>query len=140
MILYQNSIIKLDYNPATDVLEVEYPDLHTFLIPEIKHTINTMIEVIKNYDVKKVLIDSSRTIINVSEDESRDITTYLAAGLMQTRVEKLARVQSSASVVEETAQSNIKHVQDAQSLPFLLQNFSSKTEALHWLSDYQKDS
>ena len=135
MILYQNSIVKLDYNPATDILEVEYPDLHTFLLPEIKHTITTMIDVIKNYDVKKLLLDSSRTIVNVSEDESRDITTYLAAGLSQTRVEKLARVQSAASSVEKTAQNNIKYIQAAQSLPFLLQNFTSKSEALDWLSE-----
>jgi hypothetical protein len=52
MILHQSSIIKLEYDPATDILEVEYPDLEKFMLPEIKHAFNLMVETIRNYDVK----------------------------------------------------------------------------------------
>lgn len=133
MILFKNSVIKLDYSPATDILEVEYPDLHDYLLPEIKHTINIMVDTVKNYDVKRVLLDSTRTVISVSDEESREIATFLASGLMKTRVQKVARVQSTSATVETTAQGNIKHIKSGWSLPFQLQNFKSKAEAVEWL-------
>ena len=134
MILFKNSIIQLDYNPAADILEVGYPDLHGFLLPEIKHSIDIMIANVRNYDVKRVLLDSTKTIISVSEEESREVATYLAGGLMKTRVQKVARLQSASAAVEATAQGNIKHIREAQALPFLLQNFTVKAAAVAWLT------
>lgn len=133
MILFENSILKLDYNPATDILEVKYPDLHGFLLPEIKHSIDIMTDIIKNYDVKKLLLDSTNTSISVSEDESREVAVYLAAGIARTRVQKVARIQSSSASVEKTAQGNIRHLKEEKTLPFELHNFSAKQEALNWL-------
>lgn len=133
MILFENSIFRLDYDPATDILDIKYPDLHGFLLPEIKHSIDIMVDIIKNYDIKKVLLDSTRTAISVSSEESREITVYLAAGFMRTRAHKVARVQSSSQGVEDTAQANIQHLKDSRPLSFDLKNFSSKAEAIDWL-------
>jgi hypothetical protein len=133
MILLQNSILKLDYNPATDILEIDYPDLHGFLVLEIKHNINALVDIVKNYDIKKVLLDSTKTVISVSEEESKQVATYLAAGLVQTRVQQVARVQSHSTNVETTAQGNIRHIQASLSLPFQLKNFTSKADAIAWL-------
>ena len=58
MILFQNSLLTLAYNPSSDILEVNYPDLYEFLLPEIKHSIDIMIDNVRNYDVKRVLLDS----------------------------------------------------------------------------------
>ncbi len=134
MVLFENSILKLNYNPATDILEVEYPDLHDFLLPEIKHSITQMIEVIKNYDVKRLLLDSTKTLIAVSEAESREVAVFLAGALTKTRVLKVARVQSPSSTIEKTAQNNIRHIK-AQSLSYQLQNFTSKADAVAWLRE-----
>lgn len=133
MILLQNSIVKLDYNPATDILEIEYPDLHGYLLLEIKHNINLIVDIIKGYYVKRLLLDSTRTVISVSEEESREIATYLAVGIMKTRVQKVARLQSLNTTVEKTAQGNVRHIEESQPLPFQIQNFTSKTEATAWL-------
>ncbi|MFD3003810.1 hypothetical protein ACFS7Z_25870 [Pontibacter toksunensis] len=133
MVLFDNSLIRLDYNPATDIMEVEYPDLHDYLLSEIKRSIDTLLDTVNNYDVKQLLLDSTRTIISVGDVESREIATYLAAGLMRTRVQKVARVQSPSATVETTAQNNIRHISAVQVLPFELQNFSSKAMALEWL-------
>jgi hypothetical protein len=108
MILFQNSFIKLDYDPATDIFEVGYPDLHGYLLPEIKHSINIMIETVKNYDVKRILLDSTRTVASVNHDESREIAAYLAAGLTKTRLQLLARVQLPNAAMETRAQANIR--------------------------------
>lgn len=133
MILFKNNIITLDYSPATDIVVVEYPDLHDYLLPEIKHSIDILVDTIKNYDIKRLLLDSTRTVIDVSEEESIEIAVYLAAGVMKTRVQKVARIQSPSAQVEKTAESNIDHIQATQPLPFELLNFTSKAEALQWL-------
>lgn len=133
MILLDNGLLKLDYSPSTDILEVEYPDLHDFMLSEIRHNINILIDTVRYYDVKRVLLDSTRTVISVSDEESREVAMYLAAGLMKTRLQKVARVQSPSEAVEKTAQGNMRHIKETQSLPFELQNFTSKTEALDWL-------
>lgn len=134
MILFQNSLVTLTYKPATDVLEVQYPDLHGYLLPEIKHTVNILVDTIRNYDVKRVLLDSTKTVISVSPEESRNVAQWLAAGFATTRLQKVARLQSKSEVVEKTAANNIAHVQQVLQLPFALENFSDYHEAIAWLT------
>ena len=138
MILFQNSLVTLTYQPATDVLEVQYPDLHGYLLPEIKHTINILVDTIRNYDVKRVLLDSTKTVISVTAEESRNVTQWLAAGFITTRLQKVARLQSNSEEVEQTAASNIAHVQQAHQLSFALKNFSDYNEAIAWLTASNK--
>lgn len=134
MILFKDSVVSLDYDPTTDIVVVEYPDLHDYLLVEIKHSINKMIEIIRNYDIKKLMLDSTRTVSSVNEQESRETATYLAAGIAITRVQRVARLQSPVEAVESRAKGNIKHIQESQLLPFELKNFTDNAMALEWLS------
>ncbi|MDX5347653.1 MAG: hypothetical protein LPJ89_11610 [Hymenobacteraceae bacterium] len=134
MILFENSILKLNYNPATDIVEVVYPDLHDYLVPEIKYSIDKLVVNVKNYDIKKLLLDSTNTKVLIDAAESSEIALYLAAGLANTRLQKVARLQSSSSDIEKNAGNNIRKAQETISLPFELKNFTSKAEALQWLS------
>ncbi len=138
MILFENSILKLDYNPATDILVINYPDLRDFLLLEIKHSIDRMVEIIKNYDIKKLLLDSSGMQSTVSVEAGRDVATHLAAGIMKTRVNKVARVQSPDDAIEKRAENNVAHIKENTSLPFELENFNNKAEALTWLTGKQE--
>ena len=69
----------------------------------------------------------------VSTERSTEISMYLAAGLAKTRLSKLARVQSPSTTVETTAQNNISHISASLNLPFKLNNFTCKADALAWL-------
>lgn len=133
MILLQNNILKLVYNPATDILEVNYPDLQGYLLPEIKNSIIHMVEVIRNYDVKLLLIDVSKTIVDVSDDENRELSVLLAAELKRTRLMKMARVYTLDNIREEKAQSNIKLIKQLGLLPYKVRSFMEKESALKWL-------
>ena len=131
MLLFENSIIKIDYDPATDILTVKYPDMHGYLIPEIKHSIDILVNNVRNYDVKYVLLDSTNTVVSVTPEESSEITTHMAAGLSKTRIQKVARLQSLDNIVETRATENIQKV--AKSITFQLENFNSKADATSWL-------
>ncbi|KAA6431685.1 hypothetical protein ACD591_11175 [Rufibacter glacialis] len=125
----------MDYDPATDVVVVAYPDLHGYLLPEIKHTITQIVEVIKNYDIKKLLLDSTKTVISVPDEESRYISTSLASGFSLTRLQKVARLQSHSQEVEVRAEQNIEHIQATQKLPFQLRTFNDRGAAMDWLKE-----
>jgi len=47
-------------------------------LPEIKYSIDKLVDVIRNYDVKNFLLDSTRTVPTVEVGESREVgTNYL---------------------------------------------------------------
>ena len=130
MVLFANSIVVLNYDPATDIAVVQCPDLHDYMLAETKYSIDMLIKTIRNYDVRKPLLDSTRTTISVGSKQSREIATYLALGVMKTRVVKVARIQSPSCSVENHAEGNIKHIQERHRLSFQLKNFTSKEAAI----------
>ncbi|MHA6250070.1 hypothetical protein ACXYMU_19210 [Pontibacter sp. CAU 1760] len=134
MILFQNSLIKLDYNPGKDILCVNYPDLHDYLLSEIKHSIGIIIDTVRNYDIKFLLLDGRQTISTTPTQEGRDIALTLATGLAQTRLRKLARLESQNPDVEQRAKENVAAVHTALAPPFDIKNFSEEQEALTWLA------
>jgi hypothetical protein len=133
MIIHQNSLIILDYTPASDILEVEYPDLQGYLLSHIKESLDLMVETIRTYDVKRLLIDASKTVIEISEEENKQLTIHLGAALVSTRLQKLARIQPIDLNQELRAQENIQTLKSSGLLPYQLQTFTDKNEALSWL-------
>ncbi|GAB3204635.1 hypothetical protein ABID22_002493 [Pontibacter aydingkolensis] len=133
MILHQNSIIKLEYNPATDILEVKYPDLQKFMLFEIKESLKLMVSTVRNYDVKRLLLDASQTLIEINDEENRDLTISLATELSKTRLQKVARIKPVDLNKEARAQENIKQIEKSGSLPFAIRTFSDRADAINWL-------
>ncbi|WP_299700724.1 hypothetical protein [uncultured Pontibacter sp.] len=135
MILLENGVLRLEYDPATDILQVRYPDLNSFLLSEIKHSLRIMADTIRNYDVRKLLLDASNTAIDVSEDENRQLTIELASLLANTRLLKVARVQPFDAKKELRAQENIEAARRAGLLPYEVGTFTNRMEAIHWLKN-----
>lgn len=133
MILFENIIARLDYSPATDIAVLEYPDLHGFLIPEIKHSIDLLVDIIRNYDIKRLLLDSTGTVATASEEEGRELAIYLTSGIARTRVQKVARLRSSAQDLEAREKSHVAYILKSLAIPFQLQNFTDKAVAVEWL-------
>ncbi|WP_205500183.1 hypothetical protein [Rufibacter psychrotolerans] len=132
MVLFENFLVKLEYNPVADIMEVAYPDLDAHLLPEIRHSMEILVDHVASYDVKNLLLDSSHSAVSVGEEESKEISASLTAGLARTRLQKLARVQAGSPAVEAAAEKNLQVAQTAL-LPFELRNFSNKQDALTWL-------
>ena len=133
MVLYKSSILSLDYHPASDIMEVDYPDLDGFVLSEVRNSLTLMVDTIRHYDVKKLLLDASKTVITISEEENRELTLRLAADLAKTRLQKVARIQPVDSLREVRAQQNIERAREAGLLPYELKTFGSKEDALAWL-------
>ena len=133
MILYQNSILTVDYNPGADIMEVVYPDVDGIMLSEVKHSLTIMVDNIRHFDVKKLLIDASKTVITISEEEDEALIRQLAAELAKTRLQKVARIQPLDPLREKQAQKNIERAKEEGLLPYRVKSFAEKTEAIDWL-------
>ena len=133
MILYQDSVIKLDYSPAKDVVELVWPDMQEVYLPEIRQALNKTVEVIRLYDVKNLLIDASKTAVAISPSESQAITHDMIRDLSLTRLQRLARIEAKDVVREQASKAQLKEIKKKMSLTFELQTFADKASAMQWL-------
>lgn len=132
MILRKSNLMTFDYNPATDILFVEWPDIHDFFIQEIEEEIRVLVDTIKHYDVKKLLIDTSKAVIEVNDTQYKAILASFAHSLaVNTRLKKLARVSSNNSSREKLVDESKDASLVAEKIAF--QNFTNKNAALEWL-------
>ncbi|WP_347158977.1 hypothetical protein [Pontibacter chitinilyticus] len=122
----------MHYNPSTDILYVEYPDLGSLQLPVIKHSLAVLVENIRNYDVRKLLLDSSDSEVWVSEKEGRAVALQLTSDLMKTRLLKVAHVLPLDPDREKRVQANINQVPRG-TRPYQLQTFDTKEDAMAWL-------
>ncbi|QHL88889.1 hypothetical protein GU926_16215 [Nibribacter ruber] len=129
MIIFQNGLLTLDYEPSTDILFVEWPDIQAFVMPEIKQALQILVDHIKNYDIKRLLIDASKTNLEVQTEEYTVLLKEFGTNLMTTRLEKLARIQTGSGSRENSVQQARKETQ----FTVRLENFTNKEEALDWL-------
>lgn len=132
VIIYQNSIVTLEYEPATDILSVALPDIQVFSLKEVERCLGIIVEHVISYDVKKVLLDSSKAVVDVENEAYHNLMLQFGKDLMKTRLQKIARVSTSLPAQESRAN------RVAGALLQLdpggeYQNFTTKAAALNWL-------
>lgn len=134
MVLH-DKIIRLDYNPATDILETSMPDVTHFMLPEVKMCLEVIVTNIRNYDIKKLLLDATNSVIDMDEDDEayKAIAMQFGMDLMGTRLKKIARVESRDLVREAKSAA----ARQQANLPMEFRNFSSRAEAMDWLLEMQ---
>lgn len=130
MVLHEK-IIRLDYNPATDILETSMPDVTHFMLSEVQMCLDVIITNIRNYDIKKLLLDSSNSVIEIGEDDEayKAIAMKFGMDLMGTRLKKIARIESA----DLRREANSAEVREHMNLPMEFKNFSNRDDAKDWL-------
>ena len=131
--LLTNSILKLDYNPATDVLVTCMPDLRTYALAEVSYCLDLMVESIRTYDIKKMLLDSSQTLIEVEDASYKAVMAQFAWALADTHLKKIARVGTADIMREDKAAKLASELRAEVNLPVEYKSFISQTEAMNWL-------
>ena len=124
-----NPVIKLDYNPARDVLLVDWPDFREYSLSEAKYTLDVIIETLKLYDVKYILSDTRKGVIEIPEQQYKELLFIFANDLKTTRVQKLARIVNDNTLREKP----INEVKTAAQVTIPVESFYSEKEAMNWL-------
>lgn len=125
-----NPIIKLDYNPARDVLSVEWPDFREYTVSEAEYILDIIVETVKLYDVKCLLADTRSGVVELAESRYKRIVLRFAKGLAATRLRKVARVVTRGTLRER----QVNEVKKEAGLDVPVESFYSTEAALRWLS------
>lgn len=133
MILFKNGLIILDYNPAHDILSVELPDMHELTLPEVRRSFQIIVENLHNFDIQYLLIDSSKALVEIEDEDYQAVIAQFGKDLLQTRLKMFARVGGSRPAQEERAARVSKQVIEEYKLPFQFRIFTHKAEAYDWL-------
>ena len=134
MLIY-SGIITLDYTPATDVLVTSMPDVKQFSLSEVRFSLELIVENIRNYDIKNLLLDSSNSIIEVEDSAYKSVTSKFATDLMATRLQKIARVVTSDAKREERSARLATELKQEMNMPVEFKNFTTSKDAMDWLLD-----
>jgi len=131
--LIHSGIITLDYSPATDVLVTSMPDIKEFGASEVSFCFGLIVENVRNYHIKNLLLDSSKSIVEVEDEAYKAITMKFAMDLMGTRLKKLARVGTIDTEREEKSAKLSADIKQEVNLPVEFRNFATREEAMEWL-------
>lgn len=129
MIIYQSGILTLDYDPATDILFVEWPDMQHVVLPEIKQALKVLVDHVRNHDIKRLLIDSSKANIDLDGDDYKELLKEFGMNIMSTRLQKLARVLTA----DKNRERQVEQAKQEIGLTVELKSFTDREEALNWL-------
>ncbi|KAA3437573.1 hypothetical protein [Rufibacter hautae] len=135
MLLYQDSILQLTYDPATDILEMDWPDLTPSYLPETKQALQALVETVRDYDVKNLLVDGSKASVTISDEENATLLLKIAQEFNATRLRKVARIASTDLRRETAADENLFRIQHSLDLHYQMQNFTDRAQAMTWLKD-----
>lgn len=129
MILYQNALIKLEYSPATDILLVDMPSVSYGIVPEFRRALDIIVENVRAYDVKKLLVDARKSVIEMDPEDYGKLVVKFATDLKATRLIKGARVISSNADREKLVKEGVNTTDPG----FLFKTFTDFSEAEEWL-------
>ena len=135
MILYQDSLLELDYDLSTDVLYVNWPNLTEANIPYLNIAINELLDAIKHYDIKKLLIDSSTSLVEIPDELYRPLIFSFISQLKNTRLHRMARVTPENTSREARLQGYTQQMQAEDMFSYETGEFLSKEQALAWLKE-----
>lgn len=133
MLLHRDGLIELNYDAATDILTVSWPDITKLNSSEMDYSFNKLKDFITYYDIKKLLIDSRFNKVEVDKEEYSTLVERIYNGLRTTRLEMTARLGSLDRERESKARKHAAELINHLKPSFAFQNFDDPGMALQWL-------
>ncbi|GAA4425466.1 hypothetical protein GCM10023188_06440 [Pontibacter saemangeumensis] len=130
MVLFDSPIIRLNYTPATDILVADLSNKHEFYALEVRETLKTIVEHVRHYDVRRLLMDSRKRVLVIDPLEYVSLMSEFTRALQTTRLQKLARIYTGISSREDLVQA----INLQMSPTYTLRTFPSHDQALAWLA------
>ena len=134
MIIYHDPTIELRYAPDEDVLSATLQTERVYEAEEVRKAFTSIVAYIKEYKVSRLLLDFRRNTLDLSEAAYKTTLAQLTVGLMQTPLQKVARVGTTDPVREHKITSTYDGIKDAVDVPIQVRMFANKAEALQWLT------
>ena len=133
MILHKDGLIELHYDVKNDILSVKWPDITNFIKSEVQYSFKLLIDAIRHYDVKKLLIDSRHNVVEIPDPEYKSLMLQFSQDLVATRLQKVARIVSFDANRENKVRAVTEQIRPQLKMTLQSENFGTEAEALAWL-------
>ncbi|MDQ3292581.1 MAG: hypothetical protein M3Q05_14940 [Bacteroidota bacterium] len=134
MILHQDGLIILLYDPTTDILSVRWPDINYTSIPILKYSSIKLIDAINHYQITRLLIDSRDTAGEVEDLEYEQFALHISKDLAATALHKIAWVVSEDEARQARTQAYSKDILAKVVFHQEKQVFCDEEAAIAWLT------
>ncbi|WP_237144006.1 hypothetical protein [Pontibacter pamirensis] len=124
--LLSTGTFALEYNPATDILAACMPDIRQPELTQVSYCLGIIIETVNNYHIRSLLLDCSRSVIEVEDGSYNTIAREFATALRATRLKRLAWVVAPKARLYSALRKEMNP-------PIELMGFYDKAEAKEWL-------
>lgn len=136
MLLHKDGLIELKYEVANDILTMDWPDLTGFTMPEINYSIRKLIDTLRHYDIKYLLVNSQQSSVSeLTRTEYQRVLMNFVQQLMTTRLQKLARISTTDTSRENVVDGIAEVALVKLGIKFEFRNFQNTDAALGWLRD-----
>ena len=108
---------------------VDMPTVNSLVLPEVRQALRIIVEHVRNYDVKNLLVDARKTEVEVTEESYASMLAEFSRDLMETRLQKLARIVTASTVRENV----VRSVYDQQKLSIEFKSFTELAPAVEWV-------
>ncbi|GAB3813102.1 hypothetical protein [Pontibacter rugosus] len=135
MLLHNDGLIELNYDVASDILFVKWPDLTNVSEHEITYSFQKLIDTLRHYDIKNLLIDTRTNDIVVTEQEYEAMMLQLSRDLLSTRLQRVARLQVLNPDREKRVVAAIEKISGYLHISVQYKSFTSEAEAFAWLKE-----
>ncbi|WP_347158333.1 hypothetical protein [Pontibacter chitinilyticus] len=133
MILHRDGLVEMQYDAAVDILKVKWLDSKGATRDEFGYSFQKLLETIRNYDIKKLLIDSREDITAVTDEEYKELNTTFANKLAGTRLARIARLGTTNTSRESFVEALVEDVLALPDTTVAYHNFYDEQHATAWL-------
>ncbi len=133
MILHSDHIIELDYEPAKDILVTCLQSVRDYDAVEVRKAFITISSYVREYNISRLLLDFTRNTLDLTEPEYKATMAQLTVGLLQTPLQKVARLTTNDATREQKIFSTLEAIKGSVPLPVDVRMFNSSTDAMFWL-------
>ena len=124
-----HTLLRMDYDPAMDLLKVEWPPYGGISVPEYEYGLEQLVDTLRIYDIPRLLLDARRVTTVPDAPDQLDLGIRFVQALEATRVRKVARLLPDT--VSRDSQTRRQAGGKAASYQF--QTFARLEVALAWL-------
>ncbi|MEJ8756078.1 hypothetical protein WG947_03660 [Pontibacter sp. H259] len=135
MTLHKDGLIVMEYDVATDTLVAKWIASKTSNSLELGYTMKLLVDKVRSYDIKKLLLDAREDVVGITDEEYVEINVKFAHNLATTRLVRVARLGTTNINRENFVKSLVEDVQSSTQTSLIYKEFNNEATALEWLQD-----
>jgi hypothetical protein len=137
MLLHKDGLIELKYDVVQDILSLRWPDMSGMTMPEIDFSLKKLIDTLRHYDIKNLLVDSRESKRDLGKEEHLALMLRFSEYLTSTRLKKMARLATTDLNRENVVDYAVEEANNRLGITFEIRNFADEASALKWFREDQ---